>query len=108
MRLALVAAVLLASKSQAAEMPRLTATLIGPDARTALFAEPGGTIPVTVGEHIGDYTVDDIEPGRVGLDKAGRRIVVSVAAAASAVVPRDPGNVTMGLMLRQQIGPADQ
>lgn len=110
MRLPLVAALLLvASRSHAADVPRLTGTLIGPGERTALFAaEPGGTVPVVVGERIGDYVVSEIEPGRVQLDKPDRRIVVSVEAAApSARAARDPGNVTFGLVLRQP-GPADQ
>jgi hypothetical protein len=108
-RLLVATLLLMASRSHAAELPRLTGTLIGPGERIALFvAEPGGTIQVVVGEHIGDYVVREIEPGRVQLDKADQHIVVSVAAAAiSAQAVRDPGNVTFGLVLRQP-GPADQ
>lgn len=109
MRLSLAAALLLvASGGQAAEVPRLTGTLVGPGDRTALFAaEPGGTVPVGVGERIGDYVVTEIEPGRVQLDKPDRQIVVSVEAAPAGRAARDPGSVTFGLVLRQP-GPADQ
>ncbi len=105
----LVAALLLgAGDCSAAELPRLTGTLIGPGERTALFAEPGGTVPAAIGEHIGDYVVSGIEPGRVRLDKSGRQIVVSLeaaaAAAAAAAVPQS--GATFGLVLRQP-GPAD-
>ncbi|MGI4793676.1 MAG: hypothetical protein ACRYF2_07950 [Janthinobacterium lividum] len=104
MRRVLVAALLLgAGRSSAAEVPRLTGTLIGPGERTALFAEAGVTIPAAVGEHIGDYVVSGIEPGRVRLDKSGRQIVVSLEAAAKTV---NQSGATFGLALRQP-GPAD-
>lgn len=104
MKRVLAAALLLgAGPGSAAELPRLAGTLIGPEERLALFAEPGGTIPAAIGEHVGDYVVGDIEPGRVRLDKAGRQIVVSLEAAATTV--RQQG-VTFGLILRQP-GPAD-
>ena len=106
MRCVLAAALLLgAGRSSAAEVPRLTGTLIGPGERTALFADPGGTIPAAVGEHIGDYVVSGIEPGRVRLDKSGRQIVVSLEAAATAAAVPQSG-ATFGLVLRQQ-GPPD-
>ncbi len=106
MRRLLVAALLLgAGDCSAAELPRLTGTLIGPGERTALFADPGGTIPAAVGEHIGDYVVSSIEPGRVRLDKSGRQIVVSLEAAAAAATVSQSG-ATFGLVLRQP-GPAD-
>lgn len=104
MRRVLAAALLLgAGRSSAAEVPRLTGTLIGPGERTALFAEAGGTIPAAIGEHIGDYVVSGIEPGRVRLDKSGQQIVVSLEAAAKTV---SQSGATFGLVLRQP-GPAD-
>ncbi|MDP9097299.1 MAG: hypothetical protein M3N26_12230 [Pseudomonadota bacterium] len=110
MRLLQAAVLLLtASQSFAAELPRLTGTLIGPGERTALFtAAPGGTVPVAVGEQIDGYVVSQIEPGRVQLDKADRRIVVSVEPVAASIRPvPDPGNVTFGLVLRRP-GPPDE
>lgn len=110
MRLLLAAVLLLpAGGGFAAELPRLTGTLVGPGERTALFAaEPGGTVPVGVGEQIDGYVVRQIEPGRVQLDKADRRIVVSIEPLAAAAPPLpDPGRVTFGLVLHPP-GPPDE
>ena len=103
----LAAALLLAAiPAHAADLPRLTGTLIGPDGRTALFARPGGTIQAAVGERVGDYVVTGIEPGLVQLEQPGRHVAVSLEAAAGPAPAARNTGATFGLVLRQP-GPAD-
>jgi hypothetical protein len=56
-------------------VPRLTAVLVGPLGRSAIFAGAAGSKPIIVreGDAVASFVVRSIEPGRVTLEGPGGR-----------------------------------
>ena len=79
-------------------LPRLTGVVIGPFGQSAIFAATDGGRPtvLTVGQTLGEYRVEKIEPGGVTVFGPEGRHQVSLAADAkerhdlAAVLPRPP------------------
>jgi len=79
-------------------LPRLTGVVIGPSGQRAIFAATGGGWPrvLSVGQTLGEYRVEKIEPGSVTVSGPEGRHQVSLAAdakerqAMAAALPRPP------------------
>jgi len=77
-------------------LPRLTGVVIGPFGQSAIFAATDGGRPtvLTVGQTLGEYTVEKIEPAGVTVSGPQGRDQVSLSADAkerhdmAAVMPR--------------------
>ena len=100
------AAVMQQGWTQTPGLPRLTAVIITPRERLAVFDDQGQSVVASENEVVAGHTVRSIVRGRVELERGGRRHVLELSGSAQ-LPPADPMGVTYGVVLNPQLPTPD-
>ena len=103
---ALVACVAAPALAQAPP-PRLTAVIVTPRERVAVFEDAGLSVVAEENEVVSGYTVRSISRGRVEVEQGGRLQVLELAGTAQAPAAVDPMGVTYGVVLNPDLPAPD-